>query len=328
LVLNVLLYFALGLFMLGQVRLVTLRKVWSAQKTELTPGLASRWVRYCLAFLALTSLIAFLLPTRYTLGLLDLVSTLVWIVMTVLGFLYTLLMFLLSLPMWLIAKLFGREPESNAPPFEMSRPSFPAPREPVMRAGWLEMARMFLFWVLLVGVVSYVIWRYLREHPEIWRALVTFAPFRALRTWWRLLRRRFGSWQQTVRRRLRGEAPEEGALAASGPRGPRWFGLRSPRERIWYHYLGVLRRARRRGLPRRATETPREYGAVLKPRLPETEAEVESLTEAFVEARYSLHPVQAEQVVQARTWGQRIRAALRGQRFARRSGGRRVRREH
>jgi hypothetical protein len=231
--------------------------------------------------------------------------------------------------MWLIAKLFGREPEGVAPPFEMSRPALPAPSEPVVRVGWLEMARMLLFWILLLGVVAYVIWRYVRDHPEIWRALASLAPLRALRAlrgWWRLLRRRLGTWRQTVNRRLRGEAPEEGTLAASGLRGFGWFGLRTPRERIWYHYLGVLRRARRRGLPRRAPETPREYGAVLKPRLPEVQAEVESLTEAFVEARYSLHPIQAEQVGQARTWGQRIRATLRGQRFERRFGGRRVRR--
>ena len=65
--------------------------------------LASRWVRYSLAFIGLAALLAFLLPTGYTVGLLDAVATIVYI----LGYIVTLLFTLLSLPFaWLTRGLY------------------------------------------------------------------------------------------------------------------------------------------------------------------------------------------------------------------------------
>jgi hypothetical protein len=71
LVLNVLVYFLLGLVMLGQVQFTRLRTQWQAQRIKITDELASRWVRYSLALIGLAALVAFVLPTGYTVGLLD-----------------------------------------------------------------------------------------------------------------------------------------------------------------------------------------------------------------------------------------------------------------
>jgi hypothetical protein len=71
LVLNVLVYFLLGLVMLGQVRFATLRKRWEAGEIKVADELPRRWVRYSLALIGLAAFLAFLLPTGYTMGLLD-----------------------------------------------------------------------------------------------------------------------------------------------------------------------------------------------------------------------------------------------------------------
>ena len=68
---NVLLYFVLGLAMLSQVRLVTLLAHWQLQKARVAEGLGKQWAKYALFFLGLIALIAFFLPTGYSLGLLD-----------------------------------------------------------------------------------------------------------------------------------------------------------------------------------------------------------------------------------------------------------------
>ncbi len=59
--------------MLGQVRFATLRKRWQAQETKIVIT-AGRWVRYSLALIGLAAFLAFLLPTGYTVGLLEVMA--------------------------------------------------------------------------------------------------------------------------------------------------------------------------------------------------------------------------------------------------------------
>ncbi|HEX6509667.1 MAG TPA: DUF4129 domain-containing protein, partial [Chloroflexota bacterium] len=88
-------------------------------------------------------------------------------------------------------------------------------------------------------------------------------------------------------------------------------GSMAPREQVLYYYLSVVRRAGRQGLPRLGSQTPREFAAGLAPHLSEAAPDMEHLTDAFVEARYSRHEVAVSQVDRIRASWQRIRAALR-----------------
>jgi hypothetical protein len=323
LILNVLVYYALGLFMLGQVRYVTLRKAWHEQKVEVPEGLVGQWVRYSIVFLMVAGLIAFLLPTRYTMGLLDAMARAIGIVLAVLNFVYMLLLFLISLPFWLLSRLFGKA-EGGGPPPPRAPWSAPAPPEQRAGSGWFALLQTIVFWMVAAAVVGFVIWNYLRDHPEVWRALTSSALVRALRALWRALRGQWTRWRATVRRRFRRQTVGERDLEGAEPTRRPWFGVRTPRERVLYHYLGVLRRAKRRGFPRRRSETPSEYEGELVPRLHRAQAEMGSITGAFVEARYSQHPVERERVIRVREWGQRVKAALREVRLSRRPGGRRA----
>ena len=320
--LNVLLYFGLGLFMLGQVRFVSLRKRWREQKTEIGGGLAWSWVRYSLVLLVGAGLLAFLLPTGYTLGLLEAIAGVVAVVITILNVLYVLLMFPLILLMWLVSRLFSETPDASPPPSLGPLPLPSAAARRFIRLSLPASARALIFWCLAFGIVAYVVWSYLADRPHIWRALFSWTPVRVLRALWRALSRRVRQWQTSGRRTARQRAPV--ALVPVRHRSvPRfWFSVRSPRERVLYHYLGVLRRAGRRGLPRRKPETPGEYGQALQPWLPEVQAEVDRITESFVEAWYSRHTIGSSQGAEARECGRRIRSALRGQKLNRPPKGR------
>ena len=72
-----------------------------------------------------------------------------------------------------------------------------------------------------------------------------------------------------------------------------------------------MRRASRLGLPRRQTQTPYEYASSLGPHLPDAQGELASLTDAFVEARYSLHAIGKEREKQVRADWHLVRTALR-----------------
>jgi hypothetical protein len=313
LVLNVLVYFLLGLVMLGQVHFTWLRKQWQAQEIKVTDELASRWVRYSLAFIGLAALLAFLLPTGYTVGLLDAVA----IIIQFLGYIVTLLFTLLTLPFaWLfslLSNLFGAErplPRAKLRPPQISQ------REPVVPGGgapdWFEILRSVLFWAIALGMLFYVIRGYLRDRPELLQALLSQRPIRALRDLLVALWRRLVGWAEAASQRI----PRRLSLRRARPRSSRQpfrffrLGGLSPRERILYYYLSIVERARRQGYPRRSSETPYEYDATLGPKLPEARQELASLTQAFVEARYSHQTFDREQDRRVHAIWKRVRAAL------------------
>ena len=310
-VINVLIYFLLGLVMLGQVRLVALQVEWRGQKAAIAGELRGQWVRYSLTFIGLAAAVAFLLPTGYTTYLLDVLGVVLAVIVQILYLVGSVLVFLLYLPFWLIAWLFMRD-ETPSPP--SSRLPFRPPAQPDLSRGppdWLAVARAVFFWIVALGIAFYLVRGYLREHPEIWRAIVSFAPLRWLRELWRELRRRVRVWGATIRerfpRRGEGRSPADGSEFARDSMS-RW---RSTRGRVLYYYLNVLRRAAKTGFHRRVSQTPDEFSVILERNLPEAREDMAFLTDAFKEARYSRHEVEPAVVRRARAGWQRIKRELR-----------------
>jgi hypothetical protein len=310
-VFNVLLYFLLGLVMLGQVRFTALQVHWRGQRAAVADELRGQWARYSLIFIGLAALVAFLLPTGYTTYLLDVLFVVLAVIVQILYFFGALLMILLSLPLWLIARLFmGDEVPPPSAPMRPFRP----PLQPDLRRGppdWLGIARAIFFWVVALGIAFYLARGYFREHPEVLRAILSFAPLRWLRGLWIALRRRFRVWGTAIRERLprRGDQDFPGAVGESvADSRSRW---RSSRGRVLYYYLNVLQRAAKVGFRRRASQTPDEFSVVLERNLPEAHEDMAFLTDAFDEARYSRHPIEPGVVRRVRAGWQRIRRDLR-----------------
>ncbi len=115
----------------------------------------------------------------------------------------------------------------------------------------------------------------------------------------------------TLRERLRGrDAPFDGAPLKPGLRLSRPHSL-SPREQIRYFYLSTVHRAGEQGVPRADNETPLEYVRDLKEQWPEAQSELDELTQAFVEARYSPQPIDRSAVARVKEEWKRIRERLR-----------------
>jgi hypothetical protein len=83
-----------------------------------------------------------------------------------------------------------------------------------------------------------------------------------------------------------------------------------PRRQIYYYYLAMVRRGGEQGIPRALSQTPLEYAARLEKAIPEEEEDIGSITDTFIEARYSRKEVDTEKAnVVKELWG-RIRRAL------------------
>ena len=308
--LNVLLYFLLGLILLGQVHYALLHHWWREQRVGIAAGLTGRWVRYSAAFLGLVALLAALLPTNYTLGLLDLLRAGVGLVLYLLEFLVIVVTFPF---LWLLSHLFPGGGVATPP----ALPSFPVQPPPPSAAAspgadWLGVARSLLFWGVVLVMLLYLIRTYLAQHPRVARALAGLGPLRLLRRLWAALWRRLRGYARSVGERLprlRRVRPADRTGARGLMRRVR-LGALPPRERVLYYYLSIVRRADRQGLPRRRPQTPAEYRATLATTVPQAERDVRELTEAFEEARYSLHDVAPPRVSRARANWQRVKAAL------------------
>ncbi len=311
-VLNVLVYFLLGLTMLGQTHLTRLYRLWEAQEIQVAESLTSRWTRYSLILIGLAVLIAFLLPTSYTFGLLEMAATLIYVLGYIATIVAVFLSFLFGLLLIPLSWLSGEEPaRENALQIPQLYPNPPPPAPGSVAPSWWEVLRSLVFWIAALGMVIYVIRSYLHDHPELLTALTAFKPIRLLRDFlaalWRRLTGLAEAASERLPRRLRRRTHPE------SPKSFRLFrlGALSPRERILYYYLSILRRADRVGLPRRRTQTPNEYNVTLGPHLEQAEQEMTQLTQAFVEARYSRHAFDREQDKQVRTRWQQVKSALR-----------------
>ncbi|TFG66545.1 MAG: DUF4129 domain-containing protein, partial [Anaerolineales bacterium] len=308
LLLGVLIYFMLGLFMLGQLNYRRHAGYWIRQKVHISAGFSTIGLRYSLLFLAGITLIALILPTGYSISLLDLVRTIINYVF----FLMNLIFIIISYPFLLLLSLLSRNSDVEMPVMETPAPIQPpevsAPGSP---NPWLEILRSLLFWLIALGALGYILRGYLRDHPEIFASFRKLTPvkwlfslLRALKSFFRRMKATVEAAMPGIVNRLR-RRPGSRSLSSRRRKGHGY------RERIFDHYLDTLDVAQAEGLARKSAQTPYEYKGVLEPKLNETSPEMTRLTATFVEARYSQHPFGVESADQAGADARTVQDALR-----------------
>jgi hypothetical protein len=309
--LALLVYFLVGLWLTSHARLAVMRARWLVAGITTAPDVSLSWHRASLLLLLLVGTVAAFLPIGSTIA----VGAILEAVFTVgVMVIYTAVSLILLLFFGLAALLFGQE--SPLPEEEMVEPlATPAPAQPppMVTADEGSLVIGALFWLVVAAVLIVALFFFLRDRGYY---LELGAAGRAWGGFWFWLRQ---LWQnlagsaveigQAVRQRLR--RPGTGAAVGTAP----WRFLRvnalSPREQVRYFYLAAVRRAGDRGVNRDAGETPLEYAEELEKSWPEAEQEFETLTHAFLKARYSRQEIAPEEAgLVRRTW-QRIRAVLR-----------------
>lgn len=304
------LYFLIGLVLISQARLAVLRAQWLQDGVEMPEHLPDRWSRFSLLIIVGVGLLAALLPlgSTWQIGaILDavvmaIVQAALWVV------------FLVTTLFALLLRAFGQD----APLPEMPQETAPATMMPSM--PWLALPP----WVggaslwLAVVVALLLSLRFLLGESglgvtkeKLLRALAALlASFKAR---WQGLRRLARSVQVSLPG-YRSRATREPTLA------PPWrfvrLGALPPREQVRYFYLSTLRRAADHGVARQPAQTPLEFVHDLESTWPETEVDVEALTEAFVLARYDVAEISSDKARAVKSIWERIKRALRGRRNA------------
>ncbi len=311
LILNVLLYFVVGLLLLSQGRFELLQTRWRFNDIPVSRNLALRWAFLAGVTLVVVAVAVSFLPTRYTIGLLTVLNWLLSLVLSILFFGWLIVTYYIwAFLSWLLTLLFGR-PE--ALPARPALPALPA-APPMVQTGesdWLAMLRGIVFWAVLLFVVGYAFYQFTRTRKEWWESAARrpgvgrlFSLFAA---WW--------AWLRGTTKRVTGAVRVRMARAAPSalPAAPRWLRLGSltPRELIVYFYLSTAQRASKLGMGRAPSETAREYAARLRSAVPEGAPDVETLTTAFETSRYSAVAVTPRDTRTPRRSWERLRHLLR-----------------
>lgn len=316
--LNLVLYFALGLLLLGQSRFAGLRLQWAWERVAVRPGLAWGWAGYSLALFLLVAVVVSFLPTHYSLGLLDVIAGLIGLVGQGLYLLSLLILVPLGL-LWGWLQRLVNPAAPSAPPTELLPPALPtlppqAPADASSGGGWTAWSQSLIFWLLFLGTFALSFFVLVKQRPEfdqLGRRLTGVWPWLAAR--WRALAEA-GRWLGGEAVRLAQAGLVRLRPRSAAPPSPwRYLNLRrlTPRDRVRFYYRALLRRGREAGLPRRPGETPLEYEQELAQALPEAGTPLSDLTDEFLEAQYSQHPIPPARAEAARQRWEAVRRALR-----------------
>jgi hypothetical protein len=312
-ILNVLAYFLVGVVFLGRLEYSALHHRWLVQRTTVARGMASRCTGYVLAFTIAVALLALILPTSRTLGILG-PGRDAWdqLVLLLRGPLSSLLSWLHPSRPTVINPHLKPPPGFHLPP---RRP--PATHHGSGGGGnWFSVIETALFWAGVLALTVYLVRQYARRaRGRIRRPRPRHLPglrgmlARLLAALVRRLRAVFDAVAEHL------PDPVTARLAVSLKRRPRGRGghvLGGPtRQQIIAYYRRMVRQAEQRGVHHDDARTPEEFAAALTPLVPSASGDVAVLTDAYVEARYSRHELAADRLTLVRAGWESIRRALR-----------------
>ena len=311
--LNLIIYFLSGMLLLSQTQFSVLRAGWAWERIPIQPHIARRWITYSLVALVLVTGIAFILPTSYSMGLLATMGYIFTLLFSLLAGLLLLIISPFILLMGWLLRLLGKN-SPNMPLPEITLPTPPPETVGQARPPWMDVVQSVLFWAIFVGVIGYAFYQYFKQNKELLQKIKQARGIKLLVQAW--------DW---IRGRLRGINQAVSSAVGAGVQRLRFFINRSapkeawnfinlrrltPRQQVLFYYLALIRRGGETGLARKPSQTPYEYGRFLDKSLPEVGESVDSLTESFMEARYSNHIVEDDQIPLVQSYWERIRRAL------------------
>ena len=312
--LNIIIYFLAGMLLLSQTHFSVLRAGWAWERIPIDPRMARRWITYSLVALVLVTGVAFLLPTSYSMGLL---ATLGYVFSFIFSLLAGLLILLFTpffmLLGWLYRLLGKGSPATSLPEMKLPEP----PPEAVGRAPqpWLDVLQSVLFWAIFIGVIGYAFYQYFKQNKELLNKLKQARGFKFLVQAWTWIKGRLSGFNQAVVAMVGAGVHRLRAFISRSSSQEAWnfVNLRrlSARQRVFFFYLALVRRGGEAGLARKPSQTPNEYAQFLDKSLPEVSDSVDSMTESFMEARYSKHLIEPKQASLVQAYWERIRQALR-----------------
>lgn len=318
--LALLVYFLAGLWLLSHARMLRLNALWLFDGMAKDVTVERGWQRSSLLLLLVIALGAAFLPIGSSFAISRILSAVLNGLLYVIGMIYSIIGFLFASLLASLTNTVGQEPIPTPEIAPMPTPVVPpATTPPPTASPELTFIISSAFWALLIAIIIGALIFFLRERGyrvewgEVRGRWATVSEW--IKAFWLNLRRRARRARRDLRERLapHSSAPTQDKSPLPRPRFIR-LGALSPREQIRYYYLATVRRAGERGVARRQSDTPLEYAEGLKAHWPEAGEDLQGLTDAFLEARYSPQPIEKSAAERIRDVWKRVKARLRASR--------------
>jgi hypothetical protein len=279
------------------------------------------WQRSSLVLLLAIAFITAFLPIGSTLA----ISRILFTALNGLAYLASLIYSFFGALFAAVLVALTRNAEQQPPPQPLDIPPLPTPAPnipPVAPNPVVTMLISSAFWALMIAIVIGSLLFFLRERGyrlDVKQVRSYWGTTKGwLRDLWARLTGHVRMAGNSLRVRLREASANQSAPGRPPLSRPRLFrlGSLSPREQIRYYYLALVRRAGERGVRRTRNQTPLEYTQALTDEWPEAEGDLEEITTAFLEARYSRKPFGKGDVNPIRERWNRLKARLRARRLA------------
>ncbi len=310
-------YFILGTILLSLTRYISLETKWWEDRLYIPVQIPRRWFTYSALILAVLVLLISLLPTNYGMGLLETFNAVLRLIYQLSALIYQLFLLVISLIFSLLAR---KSVDSQTPIPQVTPPTVDLTAPSISSFNW-DFVKAILIWGSLIALVIVALRQYIAYNRDLSEELRRFRPLRWLITAWNRFRaslkkanKSLGVFIQNSLKRLRSMGPESAIPGEWDFINPRRL---SPRQKVIFYYLALVRRAREAGLPRQDGETPYEYAHSLTSSLKEEEENVNAMTESFIEARYSRHDIPVKTARQAESIWKTIRHVLQNMRRSR-----------
>lgn len=314
-VLLLLVYFLLGFILMALSQYFILRGRWFLQKIPVSPGIAAQWTSNSLLLLGGIAVLVLLLPTGYSTDLFRTLQTGVLFLAAVVSY----LLLLLATPFFLLLQFLSRS--SAQMPFRISPltpPLLPqaTPDEPDLL---LQILKSFLFWTFFFGLIFFSFRYYFSQRKNIleqWKEKPSTRWLAILIEW---LLRRWQRLDQQVEAVVEAGVRNLGITAArTRLHLPAMAGMARglpARHQVLLTYAAMLRWNEKNGFSRKDAQSPNEYAKILAASIPSAAAEIDAITQRFVEARYTRHEITLSDAERMReAWG-RLKSRIRAHRL-------------
>lgn len=315
------LYFLCGLWLLSHSRLLRMNARWLMDGVAMEPELERVWQRASLFLILTIALVAAFLPIGSTLAISQILMVIVQGLYYLIGLIYGLFGLIFASMLMFLSR--NAEPGEQQPMQPLpTQPPPPPPEQlppPNPIIGYVVSSA---FWALLIALILAAMVYVLKERGYRLDTSLIRSYYSSVSLWLNDLFKRLRYRARVVRRNvyLRLNTRTNSVAPHNAISSPRRRFLRinalSPREQIQFFYLSMVKRASEGGIKRQENETPLEYVEDLKEFWPELDADLEDLTDAFLEARYNDKPIEKTAVHPVKEGWKRVKSRLRSRRGA------------
>jgi hypothetical protein len=314
----ILLFFLMGFIVLAQSQFSILKSRWYIENIPINPLVSSRWISYSILVVVIVAFLALLLsflPSNYTLGFFDLIRSGLNFLFAFFAILQLVCFAPILALLSLLVGLFGKTLPPSAPAIQIPTPIPPSPTPPAAPSSWLELVKSIIFWAIFLFVIFYAFRHYFSQRQDLLNGLRRFPLWPWLKKAVKWLTANF--WQvnhqlskildagvarfQTF---IRPKPIHIDPLLTISSRLP-------PRQRILLIYLSMIHWNNRNGFPRKGNQTPFEYARSLDSSIPDSKNDLDTVTQAFIEARYTRHPLTHAQADLVQTALERLQSIFR-----------------